>query len=118
RPRCGLVCGRHSPLPFASPALAARTVAGETPGVCRSGDGALRLAQARRGSQRVRLVGLLPGEIVVVPAEVAVGRGLLVDGPMQAQVLPERAGTEVEVLADQLQDLRARHPLGAERVDH
>src|SRR4051794_32980317 len=42
-------------------------------------------------AQRVGLVGLLPGEVVVLAAEVAVGRRLLVDRPVQVEVLAERA---------------------------
>src|SRR4051794_18771690 len=36
-----------------------------------------------RVAQRIRLVGLLPREVVVLAAEVAVGRRLLVDRPME-----------------------------------
>ena len=40
---------------------------------------------------------------MVVAAEVAVGRGLLVDRPVQVEVLAERARAQVEVLVDQLE---------------
>ena len=59
-------------------------------------------------AQRVGAVGALPGEVVVVAAEVAVGRGLLVDRPVQAQLLAERARAQVEVLVDQARRSRAR----------
>ncbi len=53
---------------------------------------------ASRLAQRVRLVGALPGEVGVLAAEVAVGRGLLVDRPVQVELLAERARAQVEVL--------------------
>ena len=55
---------------------------------------------ARRGRPPpadVGLVGLLPGEVVVLAAEVAVGGGLLVDRAVQVEVVAERAGAQVEV---------------------
>src|SRR6185503_7816734 len=63
------------------------------------------LAEAGGVAQGVGLVRLLPGEVVVLAAEVAVGRGLLVDRPVQVEVVAERAGTQVEVLLDELRDL-------------
>src|SRR5213595_739761 len=56
------------------------------------------------GAQRVCLVDALPGEVVVFSAEVAVGRRLLVDRPVQLELLAEGAGAQVEVLVDQLRD--------------
>ncbi len=44
---------------------------------------------------------------MVLAAEVAVGRGLLVDRPVQVEVLAEGARAQVEVLGDQLVDLGA-----------
>ena len=55
--------------------------------------------------QRGGLVGLLPGEVVVVAAEVAVGGGLLVDRAVQVELLAEGARAQVEVLVDELGDL-------------
>ena len=55
-------------------------------------------ADAGRLAQRVGPVGALPGEVRVLAAEVAVGGGLLVDRPVQVELLAERAGAEVEVL--------------------
>ena len=65
--------------------------------------GGLRAALAQSGAltQRGGLVGLLPGEVVVLAAEVAVGGGLLVDRPVQVEVLAEGARAQVEVLVDQ-----------------
>ena len=69
--------------------------------------------RSRRGSERtescrlaqdVGLVRRLPREVVVLAAEVAVGGGLLVDRPVQPQVLAERARAQVEVLVDQRLD--------------
>ena len=60
------------------------------------------------GAQRGRLVGPLPREVVVLPPEVTVRRGLLIDRAVQTEVLPERARPQIEVLADQLEDLRPR----------
>src|SRR5215213_11801122 len=54
------------------------------------GDG-LGRAEVGGGAQRLRLVRLLPGEVVVLTPEVAVGRRLLVDRPVQLEVLTERA---------------------------
>ena len=45
-----------------------------------------RLAQAGVLAQRLRLVGALPGEVLVLAAEVPVGGGLLVDRAVQVQV--------------------------------
>ena len=53
-------------------------------------------------AQRGGLVGALPREVVVVAAEVAVGGGLLVDRPVQLELLAERARAQVEVLVDEL----------------
>src|SRR5947209_1650796 len=72
------------PLPWVEPPKRARTTvpAADGPGAGfrsgRLGDRALRLGQPGGLAELVRLVGLLPGEVVVLPAEVAVGRGLLV----------------------------------------
>src|SRR5204862_7642020 len=68
--------------------------------------------------QRGGLVGALPREVVVVAAEVAVGGGLLVDRAVQLELLAEGARPQIEVLVDELGDLRAADLLGAERLDH
>ena len=57
------------------------------------------------GFSGVGLVGALPREVLVLAAEVAVGGGLLVDRPVQVQLLAEGAGAQVEVLGDELGDL-------------
>jgi hypothetical protein len=63
------------------------------------------------------LVGGLPGELRLGAAEVAVGRGLLVDGPAQVQALDNALGREREVLADQLGELGFAQLAGAEGFD-
>src|SRR5215217_9003342 len=68
--------------------------------------------------QGLGLVGALPGEVRVLAAEVAVGGGLLVDRAVQVQVVAEGARPQVEVLVDELGDLRAADLLRAERLDH
>src|SRR5438270_13699463 len=79
----------------------------------------LRLAGQAGGLAQLRgLVGLLPREVVVLAAEVAVRGGLLVDRPVQLELLAERARAQVELLADELGDLRAADLLGAERLHH
>src|SRR5215211_2504287 len=83
-----------------------------------SGDaGPLALAEAGRGAQRLGLVRALPREVVVLAAEVTVGRGLLVDGAVQLEVVAEGARAQVEVLAHELRDLRAAELLRPERLD-
>ena len=64
--------------------------------------GGRRRAEAGGLAQRVGLVGLLPREVVVLAAEVAVGGGLLVDRPVEVEVLAEGARAQVEVLVDEL----------------
>ena len=61
-----------------------------------------RRRPGRRLAQRVGLVRPLPREVVVLAAEVAVGGGLLVDRPVQLEVLAEGARAQVEVLVDEL----------------
>ena len=56
------------------------------------------LVETRVAAQDRGLVGALPGEVGVFAAEVAVGRGLLVDGPQQLQVADDGRRTQVEVL--------------------
>src|SRR5262249_37173832 len=81
-------------------------------------DGGARRAQACGLAQERGLVGALPGEVVVLAAEVAVGGGLLVDRAVELQRLAEGAGAQVEVLVDELLDLPAADLLGAEGLDH
>ena len=63
------------------------------------------------------LVGRFPGELRLGAAEVAVGGGLLVDGPAQVQALDDALGREREVLADQLGELGFAQLAGAEGLD-
>src|SRR5215208_4573031 len=85
-----------------------------------SGDAAGTFAVAEAGcrAQRDGLVRALPREVVVLAAEVAVGRGLLIDRAVQPEVVAEGAGPQVEVLAHELRDLRAADLLRAERLHH
>src|SRR4029450_5488003 len=86
---------------------AARTLLGRSRG---------RLGREAGGfAERVGLVRALPGEVVVVTPEVAVGRGLRVDRATKLEVTLDRRRTQVEVLTDELLDPRHRHPLGPER---
>src|SRR6266576_3099922 len=67
--------------------------------------------QARRGTQRGGLVDPLPGEVVIVAAEVPVGGRLLVDRPVQLELLAEGARAQVEVLVDEARDPGAAEAL-------
>src|SRR3954447_18642746 len=80
--------------------------------------GRRRLLQTSRPPQLGRLVRLLPCEVVVLPAEVAVGRSLLVDRTVQVEVVAEGARSQVEVVIYELNDLGARDLLVAEGLDH
>src|SRR5216110_4045167 len=51
------------------------------------------------GGQCLGEIGALPGELGLGAAEVAVGRGLLVDRSQQVEHLPQTVGCQVEVLA-------------------
>src|ERR1700685_219786 len=59
--------------------------------------------------QRVGPVGALPGEVRLLAAEVAVGRGLRVDGAKQVQVPDDRGGPQVEHLEYRVLDALDRH---------
>jgi len=50
-----------------------------------------------------KMLGVLPSELL--PAKVAVARGLAVDGVLEVQVLDDAARTQVEVVLDDLQQL-------------
>src|SRR5919202_2520003 len=66
------------------------------------------LAERDGPPQRVRLVRALPGEVVVVAAEVAVGGGLLEDRAVKVEIAPDRRRPQVEVLLHQPGDGRVR----------
>ena len=51
-------------------------------------------------------VGLLPGQSEVGPAEMAVRRGLPIDGAAQIETADDRRRAQVEVLTDESLDLR------------
>src|SRR5208282_1740664 len=62
------------------------------------------------------LVGGFPGELRLGAAEVAVGRGFLVDGAAQVEALDDAPGGEGEVLADEFGQLGGTELAGAECV--
>src|SRR5258706_15820445 len=64
-----------------------------------------RFLEARLGLEGRGLVGALPGELGLGPAEVSEGRRLLVDGPPQVELLHDAAGGQLEGLAHELGDL-------------
>ena len=59
-------------------------------------------SEAARGAQIIHPVGLLPGESVAFATKVAAGGRLAEDGPAQVQVVDDGAGTQVEMLLDEL----------------
>ena len=65
----------------------------------------LRFRQAGVRCQQRRLVGPLPRQVEVRPAEVAVGGGLAVDRPAQVERGDDRGRAEIEVAVDQRLDL-------------
>src|SRR5271170_3199445 len=69
--------------------------------------------QGGRLTQSLRLIGVLPGEVLLVATEMPVGRGLTVNRTMELQVLAEGGRPEIEVLVDP----GFRNMLGAERLD-
>src|ERR671924_2144209 len=86
------------------------------PGFTRSGCGRNLGREPRCSAQLLRLVRVLPREIVVGAAEMTVGSRLRVDGPHEVELPENRARPQVEVLADQLLDPLQRNVLRAERV--
>src|SRR5438874_6412182 len=75
-----------------------------------------RLRKTRSRAQRVGLVGALPREVAILAAEVTVRRGIRVDRAPQVEIAEDRRRPQVEVLADELLDLRHRDRLGPERL--
>src|SRR5688500_978810 len=75
-------------------ALISASIAGPSASTATRRSGVDRLPKPGLGAQEVGLVRLLPREVVVVAAEVAVRRGLLVDRPVQVEVVAERARTQ------------------------
>src|SRR5215207_3352588 len=63
-------------------------------------------------AEGVGSVGLLPGEVVVLAAEVAVGGGLLEDRAVEVEVLAEGTGAHVELALHQPGDLGVRQLAG------
>src|SRR5215472_2036674 len=73
---------------------------------------------ASRGfAQRVCAVRAFPGQVEVVSAEVTVRSGRRVQRTAQIQVVDDGRGPEVEVAADQLQELILGQPARPKRLD-
>src|SRR5207248_8816779 len=75
------------------------------------GDGRLRpdsRSESGGSAQGLHLVDALPGEVVLVAAEMAVGSGLLVDRAVQFELLAKRARPQVEYLLRRPRDRRPR----------
>src|SRR5918994_5235017 len=70
------------------------------------------------GAQCLSLVGPLPRQVEVWPAEMPKGRGLPVDRAAHVELLDDRTGPQVEVLAHQPLDRLVAHLTGAERLTH
>src|ERR1700681_2525722 len=70
----------------------------------------------RVGAQCLDPVGQLPGHPQIVATEMPVGGRLLVDGPQELHVRDDRAGPQVEVAADQLEELGLRDRSGAKSL--
>ena len=97
----GLVAGNHLTAPTAGGRGRRPLAGGLQPGV---------------GAQCGGLVGLLPGELRLVAAEVAVRGSAGIDRAQQVQGLDDRLRAQVEVAADELDDLRVGDAAGAEGV--
>src|SRR5437762_7237203 len=67
--------------------------------------------------ERLRQVGLLPRQVQIGPPEVAVRRGLPIDGTAEIEARDDLARPEVEVLVDEPADDVVVHGPGAERLD-
>src|SRR2546423_1918376 len=72
--------------------------------------------QAHLPAECGRLVGLLPGELRQLPTEVAVAGRLAVDRPAQVQRLDDAARRQLEVLADQADELLVGQAVGGGAV--
>src|SRR4029079_14241520 len=83
---------------------------GSTPGDARG-------SQADSGLVVVEPADRFPGELGKGTAEVAVRRGLAVDGPLEVEVAHDGCGTEVEHLANSGDDLFVVDSVGAEGLD-
>src|SRR5271168_4235401 len=72
--------------------------------------------RCKLGGENVRLVDTLPGELLFLAAEVAVGSRLLIDRPREIQHLAQSVGGQVEMRAHDLRELRIRQFPRAERL--
>src|SRR4029434_7501396 len=72
------------------------------------------LALEPRGApQRFGAVDVLPRELGLVAAEMAVGGGLAIDRTQEVEHLDDALRTKVEMRGDELRDLRVRKLAGA-----
>src|SRR2546423_5041842 len=106
-PRACNSSARCEPMKPAPPVM--RTVSGVG-----FGDGAL---EPGRGTERIRLVRALPGEVAVVPAEMTVRRGLCVDRTPEVEVAQDCRGAQVEVRLHEVFDAAHRDRFRPERLD-
>src|SRR5512137_2227267 len=118
RSRCAVeLTGRNSVTAWTIPRRAATRAPMPAPGVEATALAAPALA-ADGGLERRLLVGALPGEGLLLAAEVAVGGGRLVDGAEQVETSDDLAGREAEDLADGRGDRLLGHRRRPEGVDH
>src|SRR5829696_4968064 len=66
------------------------------------------------GSQRIRLVDVLPAGPRQLPAKVSVRRRLCIDRPFEIQISDDRCRAQIVDLKHRLLDLLDRHPLSSE----
>ena len=71
----------------------------------------------KRAGLKLELLGLLPEELLLVSAKVAVGGGLVVDRGSEVEGSHEHAGAQVEVVLDDLRELGVGLDAGAVGVD-
>src|SRR5918995_2833383 len=74
--------------------------------------------QSSGGAQRLSLVGPLPWQVEIWAAEMPECRGLPIDRAAHVELLDDRAGPQVEVLAHQPLDRLVAHLTGAKRLTH
>src|SRR5262249_8433198 len=79
--------------------------------------GALHGDLAHSAAQCLYLVGLLPRRFDICATEMAEGGGGLEDGPAQVERLDNARRAQIEVFADQADQLLVRHLARAEGLD-
>src|SRR5262245_62051743 len=75
-------------------------------------------SQLGSGPERGRLVGPLPREFRLVPAEMSERGGLLVNGPAKIELLHDPSRRQLEVAANELRRLLFRNLSRPFHVDH